>query len=268
MISASAASPTQPAQSSGADVPAQRQEPAALQTAIGYLDAVDEATATLYEVVGDLDQLTVRGPSLLAGWSRAHVITHLARNADALVNLLTWAKTGVEHQPYASRADRDADIEEGAGRSLQLLRADLDWACLRFAAAARDLPPGAWEAEVAAPQGTSMIAHQVPFLRLREVWLHTVDLDRGVTLTDVPERWLEPFLDDAVTLLDGRADVPALRLEVDLPGTGQRTWEINIGGNDSSVTVRGSASDVLGWLTGRRDGSGLGGNPPRLPDWA
>ena len=34
-----------------------------------------------------------RAPSALPGWTRAHVLTHLARNADAMVNLLTWART-------------------------------------------------------------------------------------------------------------------------------------------------------------------------------
>ena len=38
-------------------------------------------------------------PSALPGWSRAHVLTHVARNADAMINLLTWARTGVPHLP-------------------------------------------------------------------------------------------------------------------------------------------------------------------------
>jgi maleylpyruvate isomerase len=41
-----------------------------------------------------LDRLTepdLDRPSLLPGWPRRTVIAHLARNADALVNLLTWA---------------------------------------------------------------------------------------------------------------------------------------------------------------------------------
>ena len=31
-------------------------------------------------------------PSSLPNWTRAHVLTHVARNADALINLLTWAR--------------------------------------------------------------------------------------------------------------------------------------------------------------------------------
>ena len=40
-----------------------------------------------------LDPAQVAGPSRLSGWTRGHVLSHLARNADALVNLLTWART-------------------------------------------------------------------------------------------------------------------------------------------------------------------------------
>jgi maleylpyruvate isomerase len=54
---------------------------------------------------GALDRLAgvdLDGPSLLPGWSRRTVIAHVARNADALCNLLTWARTGVETPMYAS----------------------------------------------------------------------------------------------------------------------------------------------------------------------
>ena len=53
-------------------------------------------------------------PSLLPGWTRAHVLGHLAGNADALTNLLTWARTGVETPMYASPEARDAEIDRRA----------------------------------------------------------------------------------------------------------------------------------------------------------
>jgi maleylpyruvate isomerase len=247
-------------------VPAPREQSAAVQLATGHLAAVDRATERLYAIVAELDTAAVRAPSLLPGWSRAHVITHLARNADALVNLLTWAKTGVEHQAYASRADRDADIEEGSTRILQLLRADLDSACLRFSAAARDLQGSAWEAEISGPSGT-VLAHQVPWLRVRELWFHMIDLDRGVTFDDLPDEHLEDFVDSVVGQYADKPDVPSVRIDVDLPDGRQRSWELNTAGTDSSVSVGGAAADVIGWLTGRQDGAGLSGSVPKLPTW-
>lgn len=227
-----------------------------------HLDAIKRATEALYELVETLDEVAVRGPSLLPGWSRAHVVTHLARNADALVNLLTWARTGVEHLAYLSRADRDADIEEGAGRLLQLLRADLDSACGRFDTACRELPASAWQAEVTTPRGLPITADKVPWLRLRELWIHMVDLDLGVTFDDLPDDLVEEFLDDTVKQFEGRG--PSVNIEATLPNGTQRRWTLN---GPASATAAGSAAAALGWLTGRTNGEGLRGDLPELPDW-
>ncbi|MFG1879257.1 maleylpyruvate isomerase N-terminal domain-containing protein [Sphaerisporangium sp. NPDC049003] len=55
------------------------------------------------------------GPSLLAGWARGHVLTHVARNADGHINFLTWARTGVYTPQYPTPCAREAEIAEGAG---------------------------------------------------------------------------------------------------------------------------------------------------------
>ncbi|WP_086820674.1 maleylpyruvate isomerase family mycothiol-dependent enzyme [Allokutzneria sp. NRRL B-24872] len=231
------------------------------------LAALEHATERLLEVVAGLDEGTIRGASALDGWSRGHVIAHLARNADALLNLLTWARTGVEHPMYASRADRDADIEEGARRSGRLLREDLIAACERFAAAAGAMPETGWRAEVVVGDGWPLTGHEIPWLRVREVWIHLADLRCGFDLADLPEEVQEELIDDAVAHYDGMDGVPPFALRVDLPDGTQREWIVN-GTNDSSTgAVRGDAITVLAWLTGRGDASALSGDAPRLPDW-
>src|SRR5687768_6415997 len=102
-------------------------------------------------VAGRLDRLAdddLAAPSRLNDWSRAHVVAHLARNADALGNLLAWARTGVETPMYPSRDVRDADIATTARLSPSELRADYAAACGRFAEAVDTLPEVAWTAEV------------------------------------------------------------------------------------------------------------------------
>ncbi|MFD5827784.1 maleylpyruvate isomerase family mycothiol-dependent enzyme [Lentzea sp. NPDC060358] len=228
-----------------------------------HINAVRQATDVLYEAVEELDEAAVRADSRLPGWSRGHVVTHLARNADALVNLLTWARTGVEHQAYASRSDRDADIEEGSHRLLQVIKADLDSACVRFETACREMPAHAWRAEVSAPKGQVIPASAVPLFRLREIWIHLVDLDAGVGFDDLPADFVQDFLDDAVEQFAGRVD--PFSVEVTLPDGAQRIWTVS--GPASRSSVSGSASAVLGWLTGRTDGADLRGELPELPDW-
>ena len=87
----------------------------------------------------------VAAPSLLPGWSRAHVLTHLARNADGFVNLLTSARTGEAIPMYASPEARAADIDAGAGRGPADLLDDLRRSGQRFdaAVAAMPVPAGA-----------------------------------------------------------------------------------------------------------------------------
>lgn len=58
--------------------------------------------------VGGLNQ-----PSALPGWTRGHLLAHVAPNADALGNLVHWAATGEPTPMYSSPADRAAGIEAG-----------------------------------------------------------------------------------------------------------------------------------------------------------
>ncbi len=63
-------------------------DPAELQRKLA--DATDRLLATAEGLTGG----QAREPSPLPGWSRGHVRTHIARNADGLRNLLIWARTG------------------------------------------------------------------------------------------------------------------------------------------------------------------------------
>lgn len=253
---------------SGKPPSARKSRVAAVNSAVQGQEAVAQATERMLDVVNDLDDTLTRGPSRLPGWTRAHVVTHLARGADALLNLMLWAKTGVEHPAYASRADRDADIELGAGRPWWLLNEDLRAASERFAAFAREMPAPAWEAEVSTATGFEMRASHVPWLRLREIWMHLVDLDHGVTLADIPQPHLEALLDDVTTYFVTHPDMSPVVLEVELPDGGRRVFELGTG-NDTlvSTTVCGTAVDALSWLTGRDSGSRLTKPLPVLPAW-
>ncbi|WP_165485453.1 maleylpyruvate isomerase N-terminal domain-containing protein [Protofrankia symbiont of Coriaria ruscifolia] len=64
-------------------------------TVANDMHAMADGTARLLAEVERLNNAGVRELSALPGWTRAHLITHLARNADGLVNLLTWARTGI-----------------------------------------------------------------------------------------------------------------------------------------------------------------------------
>ena len=105
-----------------------------------WMAAGEQAVST---AVAALDDVAVAQPSALPGWTRGHVISHLARNAEALNNLVTWARTGVPTPMYASPEARDADIEASAGLGAQALRADLAGAASTLTTAFNSLTPDA-----------------------------------------------------------------------------------------------------------------------------
>ena len=80
------------------------------------LARLGDSTDRLLATAGALDDAQAAAPSRLPGWTRGHILTHLARNADGFRNLLIWARTGTETPMYPSEESRDRDIEAGARR--------------------------------------------------------------------------------------------------------------------------------------------------------
>jgi maleylpyruvate isomerase len=234
---------------------------------------VERATARLLTTAGGLDEDVVAGPSLLPGWSRGHVLSHLARNADGAVNLLTWARTGVPTPQYASREGREADIEAGAGRPAAELVADLTAASQRLAEAVADMPPAAWANVVRWTSGPEAPAARVMWSRLREVEVHHVDLDAGYAPVDWPEGFTVRMLRALARDFGEREDGP--RLLVRSPEIGH---DLPIGPAGSMVdgagpaVVAGPGAAVVAWLIGRSTGGGLTVEPPGplppVPAWS
>jgi maleylpyruvate isomerase len=102
----------------------------------GLPAAIEGAHATHGRLMTSLERLDddqVAAPSLLPGWTRGHLLTHIARNADSHVRVLTAARRGevVEQYP-GGKAGRAADIESGATRSVGELVADVETSARRL----------------------------------------------------------------------------------------------------------------------------------------
>ncbi|HKR48504.1 MAG TPA: maleylpyruvate isomerase family mycothiol-dependent enzyme [Pseudonocardiaceae bacterium] len=204
----------------------------------------------------------LREPSRLPGWTRGHVVTHVARNAEGLVRLLTWARTGIETPMYPSLQARAADIEAGAGRPQAEQLNDLRSTGAAFATATQQLSPEHWAATVRHRHGL-VSASTVPWMRVREVWLHLVDLDAGVELDVLPEDIATALVRDVAGWMETR--VPT-RIELRIPGTEPVTFGPE---NSARVPVSGPVQELAGWLTGRSHGDRLTAPDglPELPHW-
>lgn len=230
------------------------------------LEIVAAATNRLLDTIRGLDD-DVTVPSLLPGWTRGHLLAHIARNADSLVNLLLWARTGIETPQYASMFIRDADIEAGAPRPLAEQLADNEAAANRWLALAQTAPEEAWTATVRTRQGRPIPASEVIWMRLQEVEIHHVDLAAGYQPDDWPKDFVARLLPRAAAdLTKGFAAEgdPAAAFEVRAADTG---FTATVGSGSADHTVSGPASALLAWLLGRSEGADLSGVLPTLPSW-
>ena len=172
------------------------------------LDRVAAATDRVLVTATGLSDAQARGPSLLPGWSRGHVLTHIARNADGLRNLLIWARAGTQTPMYASAESRSADIEAGAGRPAADLAADVRESAAAFTAEAASMPDDAWTAQVRALNGPPFPALGVLERRLSEVEIHHVDVAAGYSPADWPEDFLSEALPRVAESFAGRDNMP------------------------------------------------------------
>jgi maleylpyruvate isomerase len=203
-------------------------------------------------------------PSLLPRWSRAHVAGHLARNADALSRLVHWARTGIETPMYRDPEQRQHEIEQTARRAPSQLRDDVRVTAQRLDEAMQALDDKHWDAKVRSAKGRLIPAAEIPWMRVREVWLHAIDLAAGASIADVPPDVVDTLLDDVTGSFTARDGMPALLLTA---MDRDRQWEMP---GDDPTRVAGPAAALLAWVVGRSNGYNLdaaGGHLPTLPAW-
>jgi maleylpyruvate isomerase len=225
------------------------------------LDLLAHETSLLLSSAAGLDDKGIRVASLCDGWTRGHVLTHLARNADALGNLVSWAVTGTPTAMYASEDARDDDIAAGSTRSASEIFTDLEKSTARFAAAATGLAGPPEDVEVEMRAGRTVRGGQLPTLRLLEVVFHHVDLDAGYTFADADPGFVTRAISNAVDRFTTRGgQVPSVTMH----GDSDRTWSLGEGAQD----VSGTNAALLLWLA-RGDPRGVSSESalPQMPAW-
>jgi maleylpyruvate isomerase len=175
------------------------------------------------------DSLNPASPSLLPDWTIGHLLTHLARNADGIANIMNGAAAGEERLMYPSAEARDNDINEGSTRPAQVLVDDLRKSCWAVESSWARLSSDAWNGYGLARGGRIAVA-ELPFRRWREVEIHQADLGLAFGAKD----WSPAFL------------------AIDLP---TRLAEWTSAGHELPAEVASAASwQQLAWLFGRASG--------------
>jgi maleylpyruvate isomerase len=229
-----------------------------IRTSTGRL--VDALTAL------PLSDEVVRQPSLLPGWTRGHVLSHLARNADAIRRGVEGAARGEPAAMYPDGNDaRDAEIDAGATRDAAALLADLTDSAARLDQAWSALPPAGWDCDTltrSGPQATWRLVQA----RWRELEIHRVDLLLGYGPADWPAAFVAPLLPalaDPERLGPRLPDGVAVIVEATDSG---RRWSAGTG---EPVSVRGPSWALACWLVGRPQAvASVLADPPALAPWS
>ena len=223
---------------------------------IQQLEELQEASNRLVRTVDGFKGDDWTGPSGLPGWTRAHVVAHLALNAEGLAAALTGIVQDEPVPMYASQEARDRDIEELAGGDPAELRERLLAGCTLYADAWTATPEDVLGVTFERTAGGPTVpAGATLGMRLREVEIHHADLDAGYSHADWSPRFCEILL---VAMTKREWNEPFRVAPTDLDGT----WSY---GDGDGPTVSGTASDLGWWLTGRGSGEGLTSDRGELP---
>jgi maleylpyruvate isomerase len=231
------------------------------QSLPGDIGRMQRESDMLMATVSSLADDELSKPSKCKGWTRAHVIAHLARGADAMRNLTTWAITGQETPAYESREKRDADIEAAVGLSAAELAADLQQANARLLEAFQALKDGVRVATLPTLFSGEINALSLPARRTTELIVHHDDLNTTWEWHEADPEAILDAIEVCVRRLQASPDSPGLQI---IAGEGDE-WTVG----DGSYRIEGYYEELLPFLARGQLEEGLQyeGELPKLPAW-
>ena len=220
------------------------------ETAVGHLDDLRASHAMFRGLVKGLSPDAPAEPSGLPGWSRAELVAHLCRNADAMSGTLEGALNGEVVAMYPGGIDkRNADIAAGRGASLADLLDDIDGSFARLETLWDRMDDQTWGRATLWPHGQGP-AWATIRMRWQEVEVHAVDLELGRGFEAIAEALADELARVTVESVPSRLDAESASVEVrhrGLPGGHRR-----FGSGSDPTVVEGPPAQILAWLLGRR----------------
>jgi maleylpyruvate isomerase len=220
------------------------------------------AHASLLRTIIGLTNDEVRQPSRLPSWWVAHVLAHLAGNADGLTLVFAAAaRGGVGDQYPGGATQRNADIETGAARPAEAIIADVTRSCAALEEAWATTTADVWRDGL----GNTGFASgwpvgDLPFRRWREVEVHHADLGLAYGFADWPGDYVTEELDRQLTALPARLP-PGASLRLVARDTGE-SWMVPAGSTTDGPVVTADRRRLVAWLLGRVEDPGY---PPLSP---
>ena len=161
-----------------------------------YVEGCASAHQTLLGLVDSIEPTSVREPSLLPNWSRAHVLSHIARNAEGLRRFFVAAEDGLVGEQYpGGRVKRDADIDDGAKHDFSVIVSEVRTSIWELEGAWARASAEVWASKGRLLTGAEVTLEESVFRRWREVVVHTSDLGYAYTWANWPNDYVRFELD-------------------------------------------------------------------------
>lgn len=172
------------------------------------VDTIDACRTSHRQLLAGLAPLTdddFRAPSLLPGYSRGHVVAHIANKVKAHVRVLEGPAASEVRQLHPDGYDPDLAAELGAKRPAAEIRSDLALCLGLLEATWEAFDDSLWNQQgimAAGPRSmVEILAHH-----LRNVEVHHVDLDIGHRPSNWPSILVEGELSKRLRSFPDRAE--------------------------------------------------------------
>lgn len=198
--------------------------------------AADNVSAKL----GGLTDTDVLVPTDLPGWTRGHVLAHIAHVSNAVARQAEYALRGELIEFYdGGQGGRTQAIEMNAGHTAQEHRAYISAAFERALTVLDGLDEAQWELPISYRNG---VVRDGALAYWRELVIHLADLNLGRG----PETWSKEFCLYLIGFLSVRVpqDTQLKLLPIALP-------PMTVGAGETTVSVSGMITDIAAWLSGR-----------------
>lgn len=204
------------------------------------LDRLKAAADNVSLKVDGLADADVVVPTELPGWTRGHVLAHLAHVSNAVARQIEYALRGERIEFYdGGTGGRTQAIEMNAGHAAAEHREYISTALTRAFLVLDALDESQWTLPVSYRDGD---VRGVALAYWRELVIHLADLQLGRG----PETWSKEFCLYLIEFLSVR--VPdGLRLKLLPVGLAPLT----IGTGTRTVSISGMLTDIVAWLAGR-----------------
>ncbi|POH72811.1 maleylpyruvate isomerase family mycothiol-dependent enzyme [Arthrobacter glacialis] len=204
------------------------------------MDRLKAAADTVSAKLADLSDDDVLVPTDLPGWTRGHVLAHIAHVSNAVARQVEYALRGELIDFYdGGQGGRTQAIEMNAGHSAELHREYIAAGFTRALGVLDGLDNAQWDLPISYRNG---VVRDGALAYWRELVIHLADLQLGRG----PETWSKEFCLYLIDFLSARVpdSIQLKLLPLALP-------PMTVGTGSNTVSVSGMLTDITAWLSGR-----------------